>query len=189
MPTAKTLMMKLVVDRSTRRLLGVQTTGPGDGAKRVDIAAIAITSGMTLDQIAKADLCYAPPYSPAMDNIITASDIARNKLDGVMVGVTPMEVHDMIERGDEFVFLDVRSPGEYAEVRLPTSINILLGVLRKRLDELDKNKPIITFCKISLRGYEASLILKSAGFENVRVMDGGIVMWPYRKETGQGPAE
>ncbi|MCD6288804.1 MAG: FAD-dependent oxidoreductase [Candidatus Hydrogenedentes bacterium] len=189
MPTAKTLMMKLVVDRSTRRLLGVQTTGPGDGAKRVDIAAIAITSGMTLDQIAKADLCYAPPYSPAMDNIITASDIARNKLDGVMVGVTPMEVHDMIERGDEFVFLDVRSPGEYAEVRLSNSINIPLGVLRKRLDELDKNKPIITFCKISLRGYEAALILKSAGFENVRVMDGGIVMWPYRKETGQGPAE
>ncbi|MGO9145601.1 MAG: FAD-dependent oxidoreductase, partial [Desulfomonilia bacterium] len=71
-PTAKTLMLKLVLDKKTRRLLGAQTLGPGNGDKRIDVAAMAISSGMTVDQLAKADLCYAPPYSPAMDNIITA---------------------------------------------------------------------------------------------------------------------
>ena len=50
------------------------------------MAAMAIAAGFTVDQLAKADLVYAPPYSPAMDNIITASDVARNKLDGHMVG-------------------------------------------------------------------------------------------------------
>jgi len=46
------------------------------------------------------------------------------------------------------------------------------------LDELPRDREIVTFCKISLRGYEAALILKAAGFGRVRVMDGGIAMWP-----------
>ena len=87
---------------------------------------------MTVDQLAKADLCYAPPYSPAMDNIITACDISRNKLDGFMTGITPMEVQEKIKRNEDFVFLDVRSKGEWDEVRLPKSELIPLGALRKR---------------------------------------------------------
>ena len=183
MPTAKPLMLKLVVDTATRRLLGIQATGPGDGSKRIDVAATAITAGMTVDQIANVDLCYAPPYSPAMDNLITAANIARNKLDGHMVGVSPMEVQRMLEEKQDFVLLDVRSPGEYEQVRLPGSTLIPLGALRGRLDELPRDKPIITFCKISLRGYEAALILKAAAFQNVRVMDGGVLMWPYERLT------
>ena len=67
---------------------------------------------------------------------------------------------------------------------------IPLGALRGRLDELPKGKEIVTFCKISLRGYEAALILKAAGFERVRVMDGGIAMWPFEKLTGSpNPAD
>jgi len=183
MPEAKLLMLKLVVDAKSRRLLGAQAVGPGAGDKRIDVAAMAITAGMTVDQLANADLCYAPPYAPAMDNIITAANIARNKLDGFMVGISPEEVHRMMEEKKEFVFLDVRSPGEYERVRLPNSTLIPLGSLRGRLSELPKDKPIVTFCKISLRGYEAALILKAAGFSDVCVMDGGIAMWPYEKLT------
>jgi len=182
MPDAKPLLLKLVVDGKTRKLLGAQATGPGVGDRRVDIVAMGITAGMTVDQLANADLCYAPPFSPAMDNIITAANVARNKLDGLMVGVSPMEVHQMQADGKDFVFLDVRSQGEYDQVRLAGSTHIPLGALRGRLDELPKGKEVVAFCKISLRGYEAALILKAAGFENVRVMDGGIVMWPYEKQ-------
>jgi len=181
MPNAKTLLLKLVADKTSGRLLGVQTTGPGTGDKRIDVAAMAITAGMTLDQLANADLCYAPPYASAMDNIITAANVARNKRDGYMVGVSPMEVRRMLEEKEDFVFLDVRSPAEYEQVRLPGSTLIPLGALRGRVNELPRDKEVITFCKISLRGYEASLILKSAGFKKVRVMDGGIAMWPYEK--------
>lgn len=179
MPTAKPLLLKLVVDAKTRHLLGAQATGPGDGSKRIDVAAMALMAGMTVDQLANADLCYAPPYAPAMDNIITAANVARNKLDGRMAGVTPMEVKRMLDEEQDFVFLDVRTPGEYEQIRLPHSALIPLGALRERLDELPRDKPIVTFCKISLRGYEAALILRAGGFRNVRVMDGGIAMWPY----------
>ena len=54
---------------------------------------------MTVDDVAHLDLCYAPPYSSAMDNIITASDIARNKLDGKFLSLTPMAVKEKIDRG------------------------------------------------------------------------------------------
>ena len=183
MPAAEPLLLKLVADGKTRRLLGLQVTGPGAGDKRIDVAAMAITAGMTVDQLANADLCYAPPYSPAMDNIITAANVARNKLDGQMTGVSAAEVHRMLEAEEDFVFLDARGPDEYEQLRLPKATLIPLGALRGRLDELPKEKEIVAFCKISLRGYEAALILKAAGFDRVRVMDGGIAMWPYEKLT------
>ena len=181
MPKSKTLLMKIVADKKTGQLLGVQVTGPGEGAKRIDVAATAITAGMTLDLLAHLDLSYAPPYSSAMDNLITAANVARNKRDGYMVGISAESVQRKIQGGEDFVFLDVRSPQEYAQVNLPKSTLIPLGALRKRLSEIPRDKEIITYCAISLRGYEASLILRAAGFTDVKVLDGGVAMWPYEK--------
>ena len=178
-PGAKPIMMKLVIDRETRRLLGLQVVGMGVVDKRTDVAATAITAKMTIDDIANLDLCYAPPYSPAMDNIITAANISRNKLDGLFEAITPMQVKEKIDHGDDFIFLDVRSPGEYATVQIAETTLIPLGKLREECQQLPKDKEIIAFCKISLRGYEAALILQEKGFKNVKVMDGGVLMWPY----------
>ncbi len=178
-PTAKTVMLKLVVDKPTRRLLGMQGVGPGDVDKRIDVAATAISAKMTVDDIANLDLAYAPPYSPAMDNIITAANIARNKLDGIFDSVSPMEVKAMIDAGQEPFLLDVRTPDEYKEIRIEGSTLIPLGKVRNSLNQIPHDRPVIAFCKISLRGYEAALILKANGYTNVKVMDGGVVMWPY----------
>ncbi len=181
LPTSRMLLLKLVADRQTHRLLGAQAVGPGAGDKRIDIAAMAITAGMTVHRLANVDLCYSPPYSPGMDNIITAANVARNKLAGHMVGVTAREVREKLQRGDDFVFLDVRTPGEYEQVRLPGSTSIALCTLRGRLGELPRDKEIVTFSRISLRGYEAALVLRAAGFGDVRTLDGGVEMWPYEK--------
>ena len=120
---------------------------------------------MTVDEIAQFDLCYAPPYSPAMDNVITAANIARNKLDGLYESYTPFEVKEKLARKEDILLLDVRGPDELNWKNIDKSINIPLGSLRLRYNELPKNKEIITFCKISLRGYEAALILKANGYE------------------------
>jgi rhodanese-related sulfurtransferase len=179
MPGAKPIILKLVVDSKSRKLLGAQAVGPGNGDKRMDVAAMAITAGMTVDQLSKVDLCYAPPYSPAIDNILTAANVARNKLDGQASGISSIEVKQKLDAGEDFVFLDVRSPAEHQQLRLPGSILIPLGALRGRLAELPRDKEIITFCKVSLRGYEAAKILQGAGFCKVRVMDGGVLAWPF----------
>jgi len=182
MPTAKMLMLKLVADRKTRRLLGAQAVGPGAGDKRIDVATMALTAGMTVDQLAHVDLCYAPPYAPAMDNILTAADVLRNKLDNLFKGMSAEALRDACASDRPPVLLDVRTPGEFEEMRLPGSLFIPLGALRGRLKEVPRDRPIVCFCKISLRGYEAARILQGAGYGDVRVLDGGLVMWPYALE-------
>jgi NADPH-dependent 2,4-dienoyl-CoA reductase/sulfur reductase-like enzyme/rhodanese-related sulfurtransferase len=182
-PDAAMLLLKLVADRKTRRVLGAQGTGPGAADKRIDVAAMAITAKMTVDQLANADLCYAPPYSPAMDNLITAANVAANKLDGHMRGISAAEVNSMLARGEDFLFLDVRTPAEHQRVRLPKAKLVPLGTLRGRMDEIAKATRIVVFCNISLRAYEAALILRASGHTDCLVLDGGVEMWPFEKHA------
>ncbi|MBN2427290.1 MAG: FAD-dependent oxidoreductase [Deltaproteobacteria bacterium] len=182
-PDCKPIDIKLVADKKSRKVIGAQIVGPGDVSKRIDTVVAGISMGITVDQMAQLDLAYAPPFSAAMDPLHIAANALRNKLDGIMESLDPQELRVKQLNGDDFVFLDVRSPKEYEEVRIPGATLIPLGVLRSRVNELPKDKEIIPFCKLSLRGYEAALILKGAGFENVRYMEGGVLGWPYELET------
>lgn len=182
-PGAKPIILKLVAERSSGRILGLQAVGEGAVDKRLDAAATAITFGATVEQVAQLDLAYAPPYSAAMDNLIVAADILKNKLSGHARGISSLEVKRMLDDGDDFILLDVRSPAEFGEVSIEGAKLIPLGMLRERLEELPRDKEIITYCKISLRGYEAQKILDAAGFENTKFMDGGLLAWPYELRT------
>jgi len=179
LPTARRLILKLVADRANRRLLGAQGIGPGDVAKRIDVAATAISAGMTVDQVANLDLAYAPHYSEAMDNIITAANVLRNKLDGFFVGISADALKARMEAREELLLLDVRTPAEHDEIALPNSRLVPYGLLRTRLDSLPRDKEIVVYCDIGLRAYEAALFLHHAGFRNVKVLEGGIECWPF----------
>ncbi len=178
----KMLMLKMVADRATGRLLGLQAIGPGEAAKRLDVAATAITAGMTVDQVSKLDLCYAPPYSPAMDNLITAANVVKNKIEGRLTGISPVELKRRLDAGEPLTLLDVRTPAEFEKSRLAGAIHIPLGALRKRHGELPRDKDLVVYCGSALRAYEAALILHHAGFDRVRVLDGSVLMWPYELE-------
>ncbi|MCD6291560.1 MAG: FAD-dependent oxidoreductase, partial [Anaerolineae bacterium] len=179
-PTAKTIMVKLIADADTRKLLGAQVVGPGEVAKRVDVAATALRFGATVDDVATLDLAYAPPYSEALDNIIHAASVIQNKLDGIAESVSPQEVKAKMERGEDFILLDVRSPAEYEALRIEdTRVRLIpLGQLRASMDDLPRDKEIITFCAIGLRGYEAYRTLKGAGFTCMRFFVCGLSYWP-----------
>lgn len=184
LPGARLLMLKLVVERPTRRLLGLQVLGPGEGDKRIDVAATAITAGMSVDQVAHLDLGYAPPFSPALDNLITACNVARNKLDGLFVGISPLEARRLLQERRDVMLIDVSTPREYEEMRIPGSRLIPLGSLRGRMRELEGRGILLLCCRNSLRAYEASILLRHAGFSDVRVLDGGVLMWPFEKVYG-----
>ncbi len=182
-PAAKPIALKLVADTATGRLLGVQAVGPGGVDKRLDVASTALAFRANVEQVSHLDLAYAPPFSAAMDNLIVAADILKNKLSGHAKGISPGQLKQMQDDGDDFVLLDVRSPAEHAAMRISGAKLVPLGALREKLDTLPKDKEIVTFCKISLRGYEAQKILNAAGFTKVRFLDGGILTWPYGVET------
>jgi rhodanese-related sulfurtransferase len=182
---AKLLVSKMLVSTQEQRLLGYQCVGPGDVSKQIATAAMAMLGKLTVEDLVNADLPYAPPFSLAIDHFITAAHIIQNKLKGRMTGISVTEVWDKIQQGDQPFFLDGRSPAEYEEMHLGIGEHLIpLGALRSRLAELptDKNAEIICFCKISLRGYEAELILRAHGYTNVKVMEGGIMAWPYARE-------
>lgn len=181
-PGNKPIIVKLIADRNSRKLLGTQIVGPGVADKRLDVVATAITMGATVDQLAQLDLCYAPPFANAMDALIQTANAMRNKLDGLADSMSPCEAIEHLNSNEPVMLLDVRSPAEYEEIRIPGATLIPLGALRKRLDDIPKDQLIIPFCKLSLRGFEAQIILQQAGFTNVRYMEGGILAWPYEFE-------
>jgi NADPH-dependent 2,4-dienoyl-CoA reductase/sulfur reductase-like enzyme len=72
-PGASPMTVKMLAERRTGRLLGVQIVGREGAAKRVDIAAVALTAGMTVEQMTSLDLGYAPPFSPVWDPVLVAA--------------------------------------------------------------------------------------------------------------------
>lgn len=181
----KLLITKLVVNKTNGKILGAQVIGPGEVSKQVAIWAMAIKNHLTVDDMVNADLPYAPPYSLAIDHSIATAHVMQNKLEGLFKGISAKELKDKLNNKEPMVLIDVRNPDEYEEMRLGVGEKLIpLGQLRKRLNELpeDKNTEIITWCKISLRGYEAARVLQAYGYRNVKVLEGGIVGWPYQRE-------
>ncbi|WP_326653297.1 MULTISPECIES: FAD-dependent oxidoreductase [unclassified Streptomyces] len=72
-PGAAVMTVKMLAERRTGRLLGVQIVGGEGAAKRVDIAAVALTAGMTVERMTSLDLGYAPPFSPVWDPVLVAA--------------------------------------------------------------------------------------------------------------------
>ena len=182
---AKPVIIKLVADKTTCKLLGMQAVGTGDVSKRVAIGAMAIHGKMHVYDLVNLDLPYAPPFSPAIDNFIIAGHVLQNKCLGRMTGISSLEVKKKLDNGEKPFILDVRNPEEFEEMRLGIGEKLIpLGKLRNTLDQLPENKDeeIITFCKISLRGYEAACCLTNKGYTNVKVLEGGIVSWPFERE-------
>ncbi|MBN2397054.1 MAG: FAD-dependent oxidoreductase [Deltaproteobacteria bacterium] len=179
------LVTKLVADRKTGKILGAQCIGPGNVSKQIAQWAMAIQGNLCIEDIVNADLPYAPPFSLAIDHFIATAHIMQNKMKGRMKGISVVQVKKKLEDRETPFILDVRGPDEYEEVRLGIGEALIpLGALRKRLHEIpeDKEREIICFCKISLRGYEAALVLEANGWKNVKVMEGGIMAWPYPRE-------
>lgn len=184
MPGAKLITVKLIAEAATGRILGAQAFGEGEVAKRIDVVATAITLGGTVSDLFDIDLSYAPPYNSPIDNVAVAALAVLNKLTGKLKGISSLTAKEMMDAG-KTVFLDVRTPEECKQQgRLPCAgvKYIPLGQLRSRLGELNKDDEIVAFCKISLRGYEAALILEGEDFDKVKVMEGGINAWPFECE-------
>ncbi|HOU33132.1 MAG TPA: FAD-dependent oxidoreductase [Synergistaceae bacterium] len=182
MPGSALLALRLVADRSTRRVLGGQVVGLGRGDKRLDALVASVTGKITVDDLADLDLGYAPPFSTALDPLTHGANVLRNKLDGLMDSWSPAELLDRKERGEPFLLVDVRTPDEVRlQGRLPfdDQVNIPLGALWEKGDTLPGDRTLVVFCKISVRGWDAYGILRNKGFGRVVLLEGGTAGWPY----------
>jgi NADPH-dependent 2,4-dienoyl-CoA reductase/sulfur reductase-like enzyme/peroxiredoxin family protein/rhodanese-related sulfurtransferase/TusA-related sulfurtransferase len=168
-PGASQISLKLMFDPDNGRILGAQAIGSDGVDKRIDVLATAIRAGMTVRDLADLELAYAPPYGSAKDPINYAGFVATNVLDGV---AKICHVEDMLNPTGGQLLVDVRTPAEVEAGTISGAINIPVDQLRGRLNELPKDKELLVFCQVGLRGYIACRILAQNGY-SCRNLSGG----------------
>jgi rhodanese-related sulfurtransferase len=171
-PESKTFVAKLVLEKSTERVLGLQAVGEGDICRRIDVISSLLQNKSTLDDILNFEHGYAPPYSEAIDPLHHLARIAKSVKRGYEFIKPDLK---NISKLNNAILIDVREAEEFENepVNLKNILNIPLNDLKERLNELDKSRPIYIICKRGPRSYQAAVILKYAGFGDVKILAGG----------------
>jgi NADPH-dependent 2,4-dienoyl-CoA reductase/sulfur reductase-like enzyme/rhodanese-related sulfurtransferase len=167
-PEAKLVLLGMVYDPATRRVMGVQGVGEeGEVAKRIDVAAQLILRRATIEDFIEIEHAYAPPYAPALDPLTVLACAAQNELDGIEGSSPLMDLSGA-------TVLDVRIDEEREErpVEAGTVVEIEVGELRDRIDELPGG-PLTVVCAHGTRSAEAVRFLTSRGI-NARYLGGGM---------------
>ncbi len=163
-PGAQPMTLKLTFDPDSGRVLGAQAIGGAGVDKRIDIIAVAIQAGMTVFDLEQLELCYAPQFGSAKDPVNMAGFVAA----GLVRGDHPQaDMADMLDGppDDRSILLDVRTAEEFEMGHLPTAVNIPVDELRDRLDELPRDRRLLVYCQVGMRGYIATRILLQKGFD------------------------
>ncbi len=171
-PESQSVFLKLVYDKGSGRLLGLQGYSKGDVVKRVDVFAALLKHEGHLEDLLDMEFAYAPPYAPAVDPLYSLGCAARNAM---LEGVEQLSPETSL--GNR-VIIDVRQgyevesrPFSHDDIR-----TIPLEELRKRYEEIPKDKPLIAVCSKGIRSSESVRILKEKGFTDVKYLGGGILM-------------
>ena len=176
-PEGKTMVLKMIYESDSGRLLGLQAVGAGDIFRRIDVFSSFLQRKATIDDLLDFEHGYAPPFSEALDPLYHLACMAQAQMRGQKFVSSQADL-----TGDpELVLVDVRQTEEFETESLaeshgqcPAPLNIPLEELRDRTGELDKSKRIVVSCKRGPRSYWAASILSAAGFEKVEILAGGL---------------
>lgn len=171
-PEAANLHLKLVFDKSSGKLLGLQGYSKGEVVKRIDVFAALLKKDGTLEDLLDMEFAYAPPYASALDPLFSIGCVALAAISEDLIPIPP----DSSING--MVIVDVRQDKEVKAkpVKEDGVIPIQLGDLREKWAEIPKGKKILTVCPKGLRAAEAARILMAHGYTDVVYMGGGLQM-------------
>lgn len=171
-PGAVPMSIKISFSPDTGRLLGAQIVGFEGVDKRIDLFSTAIQRGATVYDLAEIEHAYAPPYSSAKDPVNIAGMVAENILDGTTNIISWRAVGKNAK--EDMFMLDIRTHDEFQLGSIEGAVNIPLDELRLHFDKIPRNKKIIVFCGVGLRGHVACRILSQSGFKEVYNLSGGL---------------
>lgn len=169
-PGAFFITTKITFNPEDGTLYGAQCVGHEGVDKRIDQLAIIIKHKGTIYDLISLEQAYAPPFSSAKDPIAIAGYTAANIISGKMPVIYWREI-DSLDRS-KVQIIDTRTPAEFELGTISGAVNIPIDDIRERLNEIDKNKPVVVFCAVGLRGYIAARILMANGYD-VRNLSGG----------------
>ncbi|MFA7179903.1 MAG: FAD-dependent oxidoreductase [Bacteroidales bacterium] len=181
-PNALPLSIKILFSPKDGRLYGAQVVGFDGVDKRIELLAQIVKAKGTIYDLMEIEHAYAPPFSSAKDPVNMAGFVADNILKGKMKIIHWREISKANPEND--LLLDVRTQEENSLGSIPGSVNIPVDSLRDHLEELPKDKRIIVYCAVGLRGYIAYRILTQNGFSNVVNLSGGYKTYSISNELG-----
>lgn len=179
-PGAIPITMKLLFEKPSGKVLGVQAAGGPGTEKRIDVISTVIKFGGTVFDLEELELAYAPPYGSAKDPINMAGFVASN----VLRGDHPIWHWDQIDeiKNNNSFLLDVRTKDEFDIGTIENAYNISDLELRDRLNEIPKDKEIRVFCQVGFRGYLATRFLMQKGYK-VKNLTGGYKLFEIAQAT------
>jgi NADPH-dependent 2,4-dienoyl-CoA reductase/sulfur reductase-like enzyme/rhodanese-related sulfurtransferase len=173
-PGTAPLFLKVLFSPEDGKLLGGQVLGWDGVDKRIDVLAVALRAGMTVYDLEHLELAYAPPYGSAKDPLNMAGFLGSNLLRGDIDLCYPEEFPEVVDR---VTLLDTRTQAEYDAWHIPGAVLMPYTELRRRLDEVPRDKPVYTYCRSGFRSYIAYCVLKQNGFEDVKFLSGGMMTY------------
>ena len=163
---ASTFVTKLIADRNTHKLLGIQVLGAGAVDKMVDIAVTGIAMGAAVEDFDTLDFAYAPPFSTAIHPFVQACYILENKMAGAFETFTPAEY--AMGKANGYRVIDA-----HPAAAIPGAKWIDLSKVTAPLDGIGTEEKLLLVCAKGKRGYFLQNRLKALGYTNTRVLEGG----------------
>lgn len=175
-PGAGSFILKLVADKTSRKLLGVQVIGSGAVDKVTDIGVTAISLGATVDQLSVMDFAYAPPFSTAIHPFANGANVLMNKMDGDLESFTPAEYQAGEAEGYRVVDC---SPAPALEGCPYLDLTGIHG----EVDGLGKDEKLLLVCAKGKRAYLTQNRLKAYGYANTKTLEGGTFFTEIEQEA------
>lgn len=184
-PDSSSFITKLIADKNTKKLLGMQVLGSGAVDKMTDIAVVGISAGLKVSDFDTMDMAYAPPFSTAIHPFVQACYVLQNKMSGAFETFTPAEY--LAGKAKGYRVIDVQP-----EAKIFGATWVDLGKVNGEIDGTDKDEKLLLVCTKGKRAYFLQNRLKFYGYKNTRVLEGGEFFNTVRVENPVGklsPAE
>ncbi len=164
-PGAAFFATKLIADKDTHQLLGIQVLGPGAVDKMVDIAVMGISMNAKLEDFENLDFAYAPPFSTAIHPFVQAVYILENKLSGAMQSMTPAQY--AAGEAEGYKVIDVNP-----QPTIRGAVFVDLSKVNGPLEGIGKDEKLLLVCARGKRAYFLQNRLRFFGYENTLVLEG-----------------
>ena len=165
-PGAGSFLTKMICERRSHRLLGVQVLGPGAVDKMADIAVTAISLGAKLEDLQDCDFAYTPPFSTAIHPFAVTVNVLLNKLQGAFETFTPAEYAAGAAEGYRLVDCSIQPS-------IPGAPYLDLTKLRGPAEGFSPEEKLLLVCSKGKRAYLVQNRLKACGYHQTRVLEGG----------------
>lgn len=166
-PGSGNFAVKMIAEKATHKLLGIQVVGTGAVDKMVDIAVVGISMGAKLEDFDTLDFAYAPPFSTAIHPFVTACYVLENKLKEDIETFTPQEYAD--GKAADYKVIDVQKAAGIVGAKF-----VNLTEVNGPIEGLDKNDKLLLVCTRGKRAYLLQNRLKFYGYTNTKVLEGGV---------------